>query len=86
MKRINEQTVDKWLAHHAPMAAEGTIADGTLVGGWRIAALVSRGGFGEVYRAVEETTGNGADAETYTIYKPEFGYAETVYPTAKFTF
>ena len=56
MKRINEQTVEKWLEHHAPMVAEGAIAAGTAVGGWRIAALVARGGSGEVYRAVHAET------------------------------
>lgn len=57
MKRINEQTVEKWLEHHAPIKTSGEIPDGTIVGGWRIVALVSRGGSGEVYRAVHAETG-----------------------------
>ena len=60
MKRINEQTVDNWLERHAPIEASGEIPDGTVVDGWRVAALVARGGSGEVYRAVHAETGRVA--------------------------
>ena len=60
MKRINEPTVDNWLERHAPIEASGEIPDGTVVDGWRVAALVARGGSGEVYRAVHAETGRVA--------------------------
>ncbi len=55
-KRTNGQTVENWLRRHAPIKASGEIPDGAVVGGWRIAALVARGGSGEVYRAVHAET------------------------------
>ena len=60
MKRINEQTVDNWLERHAPIEASGEIPDGTVIDGWRVAALIARGGSGEVYRAVHAETGRVA--------------------------
>ncbi len=55
-KRTNGQTVENWLRRHAPIEASGEIPDGTVVGDWRVAALVARGGSGEVYRAVHAET------------------------------
>ena len=55
-KRTNGQTVENWLRRHAPIKASGEIPDDAVVGGWRIAALVARGGSGEVYRAVHAET------------------------------
>jgi serine/threonine protein kinase len=60
MNRTTEQTVEKWLERHAPIEASGEIPDGAIVDGWRIAALVARGGSGEVYRAVHTETGQVA--------------------------
>ena len=52
--------VENWLRRHAPIEASGEIPDGAIVDGWRIAALVARGGSGEVYRAVHAETGQVA--------------------------
>ena len=51
------EPVENWLRRHAPIKATGEIPDGTVMGGWRVAALVARGGSGEVYRAVHCETG-----------------------------
>ena len=56
-QRCNEQAIGDWLRRHAPIETSGEIPDGTVIGGWRIAALVARGGSGEVYRAVHAETG-----------------------------
>ena len=55
-----EKHAENWLARHAPIEASGEIPDGTIVGKWRVAALVARGGSGEVYRAIDDETGRVA--------------------------
>ncbi len=52
--------VENWLRRHAPIEASGEIPDGTVVGCWRIAALLARGGSSEVYRVVHVETGHVA--------------------------
>ena len=54
------EPVENWLRRHAPIEASGEIPDGAVIGGWRVAALVARGGSGEVYRAVHAETGQVA--------------------------
>ena len=54
------EPVENWLRRHAPIEASGEIPDGTVMDGWRVAALVARGGSGEVYRAVHVETGRVA--------------------------
>ncbi|MBR3084916.1 MAG: hypothetical protein IKH04_00790, partial [Kiritimatiellae bacterium] len=45
---------EEWLKRHAPIVSGASLPDGTVVGRWRIAAFVARGGTGEVYRAIDE--------------------------------
>ena len=54
------EPVENWLRRHAPIEASGEIPDGTVIDGWRLAALIARGGSGEVYRAVHAETGRVA--------------------------
>lgn len=49
-----EASTDEWLKRHAPIESGASLADGTVVGRWRIVAFIARGGAGEVYRAIED--------------------------------
>ena len=53
-------STEEWLKGHAPVGGGATLADGTVVGRWRIVAFVARGGAGEVYRAADEAGGRTA--------------------------
>lgn len=55
-----DASTEEWLKRHAPIGGGATLADGAVVGRWRIVAFVARGGSGEVYRAVEEHVGLAA--------------------------
>ncbi|MBO7482474.1 MAG: serine/threonine protein kinase [Kiritimatiellae bacterium] len=44
-----------FLDAHAPIASRASIADGTVVGSWRIAAFLGRGGSSEVYRGIHRS-------------------------------
>ena len=59
---------DNWLAERANdiSIGEGELAAGTLVGDYRIVALLGRGGFADVYRA---TGGNGAAIAIKMLHK-----------------
>lgn len=49
MKTIGA-SAEEFLAHHADPRPEPFLEDGTVVDGWRVTALLGRGGSGEVYR------------------------------------
>ena len=44
-----------FLSAHPPVASRSSIPDGTIVGKWRIAAFLGRGGTSEVFRAVHSS-------------------------------
>jgi serine/threonine protein kinase len=49
-----EASTEEWLKQHVPIESGASLADGTVVGRWRIVAFIARGGAGEVYRAIED--------------------------------
>ena len=63
-----EDDFDNWLAERVDdtSAGEGELPTGTLVGDYRIVALLGRGGFADVYRA---TGGNGAAVAIKMLHK-----------------
>ena len=63
-----EDDFDNWLAERVDdiSTGEGELSAGTLVGDYRIVALLGRGGFADVYRA---TGGNGAAVAIKMLHK-----------------
>ena len=63
-----EDDFDNWLAERVNeiSTCEGELSVGTLVGDYRIVALLGRGGFADVYRA---TGGNGAAVAIKMLHK-----------------
>ncbi len=44
-------TIESFLKQHAPLASEGKLAVGRIIGPWQISAFLTRGGSGELYQA-----------------------------------
>ena len=53
-------STEEWLKRHAPIESGASLPDGTVVGQWRVAAFVARGGSGEVYRVIDDAAGREA--------------------------
>lgn len=57
-----DSSAERFLASHADPRKVPVLADGTLIGDWRIAAFLGRGGSGEVYRVVKDTGNSACDS------------------------
>jgi len=55
--------LDRFLAEHGPIAEPHALADGGMLGEWRITAYLGKGGSGEVYRVRNATSGKVAAAK-----------------------
>ena len=50
--------LEEWLGAHPAVKSGGQFADGCVIGKWRIAAFVAKGGSGEVYRVLNIESGH----------------------------
>lgn len=51
----SDDALNGFLDSHEPIPSDASLARGTIISGWRIAAFLGRGGSAEVYRAVHES-------------------------------
>jgi serine/threonine protein kinase len=63
---VNTSEIKRYLASRGKISSEVVFADGELVGEWRVAALLGNGGNGEVYRAMNVTSGQEAAIKVCT--------------------
>jgi serine/threonine protein kinase len=60
MKRSDTIDVKNFIEAHSALSTGGICRGNELIGGWRVTALLGRGGNGEVYRVVRAETGEAA--------------------------
>ena len=65
MKSVDSKEVDLFLSHHTSIEVRAHFYSGELFGDWRITAFLGRGGSGEVYRTVNQQTGEEAALKVF---------------------
>lgn len=65
MRKPAPDDLAAFLAAHEPIASPASFKAGDVLGGWRIAAFIGRGGSGEVYRAEQTVSGTVAALKVY---------------------
>ena len=65
MKSVDQGEIDLFLKRHASISSHEQFSAGELFGYWRITAFLGRGGSGEVYRTVNQQTGEEAALKVF---------------------